>query len=155
MHIQQSSLIYSHPGRKNIPSPHHPSRNIHLDSILPVQGYHLSDCHCTWDSPEMSFILRKQRPDQFNLANINLKNICRFIGKTHVYETARSLTFFIICSSLPVGEAEILHASEVGWICYSTQGNYCSSRKRAYLYWTGKSKHWGHLFANWEPLEQN
>lgn len=83
------------------------------------------------------------------------KTYAAFIGKTHVYETAWSLTFFIIRSSLPVGEAEILHASEVGWICYSTQGNYCSSRKRTYLYWTGKSKHWGHLFANWEPLGQN
>lgn len=125
---------------KNTPTPHHPSRNIHVLSILSVQGYHLSDCHFTWDSPEISFTFSKQRPDQFNLANINLKTICCFIGKTHVYETAWSLTFFIIRSSLPVGEAEILHASEAGWICYSTQGNYCSSRKRAYLYWTGEKQ---------------
>lgn len=155
MHIQQSSSPYSHPSRKNTPIPHHPSRNIHLVSILPVQGHRLPDCHCTWDSPEMSFTLSKQRPDQFNLVNINLKNICRFIGKTHVYETAWSLTFFIIRSSLPVGETEILHASEVGWMCYSTRGNYCSSRKRAYLCCPGKSKHWGHLFANCEPHGQN
>lgn len=155
MHIQQSSLPYSHPSRKNTTIPHHPSRNIYGVSILPVQGYCLSDCHSTWDSPEKFFTLSKQRTDQFNLASINLKNICHFIGKTHVYENAWSLTFFIICSSLPVGEVEILHASEVGWICYSTQGNYCSSRKRAYLYWMGKSKHWGHLFANCKPLGQN
>lgn len=125
-------------------------------SILPVRGYCLSDCHFTWDSPEMSFTLSKQRPDQINLGNITLKNICCFTGKTHVYETAWSLTFFIIRSSLPVGEVEILHASEVGWICYSTQGNYCSSRKRAYLYWMRKGKHWGHLFvklwASWAEL---
>lgn len=157
-HISSNLLCHIPiPAENNTLIPRLPSRNIHMVSILLVQCYRLSDCHFTWDNPEISFSPSKQRPDQFNLANINLKNICCFIGKTHVYETAWSLTFFIIHSSLPVGEAEILHASEVDWICYSTQGNYCSSRKRAYLYWLGwgGSKHWGHLFANCEPLGQN
>lgn len=156
MHIQQSSLPYSHPNRKNTPTPHHPSRNIHVVDILPVQGYRLSDCHFTWDSPEISFTLGKQRPDQFNLVNISLKNICCFIGKTHVYEAAGSLTFFIIHSSLPVGEAEIFLClrSMLNMLFYP--GKLLVIQKKGPIYTEqGKSKHWGHLFANSEPLGQN
>lgn len=132
MHIQQSSVPYFHLAEKTH-TPHHPSMNIHMVSTPPVQGYHLSDCRSTWDSPEVPFKPSKQRPDQFNLASINLKNMCCFMGKTYVLKIAGSLTFSIICGFLSVGEAEMLHISEARLTMLFHSGKWWFIQKKGLL----------------------